>query len=510
MENFSLFISLVIGLVCFAAVGISILIAIDKNEKVKNLQNLLEKLKTSFNNLDEQAKLIVKTDLELNKTQEELDKRLGGLDALQEISSLISTTLDENEIFDLLHQAFTTNLEFEKSLILTYNQQQTFQSRVTKGFSEEKMPELIVALEKNDDLLGALQKRNSISSINCSKSRRKSIIQIFNTEHFVFAPIVAQKGILGLVFVGNQSNAAPITHGDEEIISILASMIGQTLENARSFEEVFRSRQILESKVQDRTKQLEKALTEVQNISKTKSEFISAVSHELRTPLTSIKGYAVILMEGKLGTIPDPVRERLGKINTHSDKLVNLINQLLDISRIESGRVEMKLSKCSLPAIIETVHDLLTPQLKSKNIQWSVQIDETIPKMLLDDTQVDRIFINLISNAIKFTPENGTISISMHLNNNIVTVEISDTGIGISQDDIARLFDEFYRVDNQINQNVKGTGLGLSLAKKIVEAHNGKMWITSKLNEGTTFHFTLPVKNSPDDNTSNTNEEKSK
>lgn len=113
--------------------------------------------------------------------------------------------------------------------------------------------------------------------------------------------------------------------------------------------------------------------------------------------------------------------------------------------------------------------------------------------MMLDSSQVERIFINLISNAIKFTPEDGTISAKAHLDKDIVTVEVSDTGIGISEEDITRLFDEFYRVDNQINQNVKGTGLGLPLAKKIVEAHKGTMWITSTLNQGTTFHFTLPV-----------------
>ena len=235
MENFSLFIFSAIGLLCFSAVGISILIIIDKNEKIRNLQNLFGKLKDSFNNLDEQAKLIVKTDLELNKTQEELDKRLGGLDALQKISRLISTTLDEGQIFDLLHQALMTNLEFEKSLILIYSEQQAFQNRVTIGFSEEKIPELIAELEKDAGILDALRDGHSLSSTNSSKSRRESIVQIFGTEHFVFAPIVAQKGIMGLVFVGNHSNAATITQGDEEIISILASLIGQALENARSF-----------------------------------------------------------------------------------------------------------------------------------------------------------------------------------------------------------------------------------------------------------------------------------
>ena len=508
MENSFPYILLVVGLFCFVAIGISFLIIVNKSEKIGKLQDTLGKLKKSFNDLDEQAKLIVKTDLQLNKTQEELDKRLGGLDALQKISKLISATLDESEIFDLLHQALMTNLEFEKNLILIYNDIGELRNRVTIGFPEKNIPTILSELQKNTNMINSLREGRTMSSINSPKQTCESVMNIFNIGQFVFAPILAQQGIIGFILVGNQSNAASITQGDEEIISILASLIGQTLENARSFEEVYRSRQILETKIYERTKQLESALAEVQNISKTKSEFISAVSHELRTPLTSIKGYASILMTGKLGNIPDQAKKRLGKINTHSDKLVNFVNELLDLSRIESGRVEMKLTDCVLSEIIDSVGDILTPQMRDKKIKWSSNIDKNIPKIPLDDTQVDRIFINLISNAIKFTPEGGTITVDAHLNNDIVKVEVTDTGIGISQKDIAQLFDEFYRVDNQINQDVKGTGLGLPLAKKIVEAHGGKMWITSQLKKGTTFHFTLPLKQPSPDNSPDTNKEK--
>jgi len=499
-----------IGLLLVFVIIIFYLIIITQSGRITRFQQSFEKLKKSFNDLDEQAKLIVRTDLELNKTQEELDKRLGGLDALQKISRLISTTFDESEVFALLQQALITNLEFEKNLILVYDENRVLHNRVTIGFSKENITILIPDLEKETSIIDALRKGQTLSSINCPQERRETIVGIFGTGQFVFAPILAQKGVIGFVMVGNQSNAAAITRGDEEIISILASLIGQTLENARSFEEVFRSQQILEAKVHDRTNQLETALEEVQSISKIKSEFMSAVSHELRTPLTSIKGYASILMQGKLGDIPDQVKKRLGKINAHSDKLVNLINELLDISRIESKRGEMKLNDCILPDIIEAVHDLLTPQMRAKNIKWSAKIDKDIPKMQLDENQIDRIFINLIGNAIKFTPEKGTISVNASLNDSTVTIEVSDTGIGISKDDIARLFDEFYRVDNKINQNVQGTGLGLPLAKKIVEAHNGRMWITSKLNQGTTFHFTLPVNQSSTDDLSNKNKVGSK
>ena len=372
MEHISPNLLVIISLLVAAFVGILFSIIQNKSQKIEALFDAFEKLKKSFNDLDEQAKLIVRTDLELNKAQEELDKRLDGLDALQKISRLISTTLVENEIFKRLDQALTTNLKFEKSLILTYTEKGTLSDRVTIGFNQKNIPSLLGTIENNTDILKALREGRPLSSATSSQLRRELLSRVFNTEHFIFSPILSQKGVIGLVFVGAPSSATNITAGDEEIISVLASLIGQTLENAKSFDEVFRSGQILEMKVADRTKQLESALTKVQNINKVKSEFISAVSHELRTPLTSIKGYAAILMAGKLGDIPAQVKKRLEKINSHSDKLVNLINELLDISRIESGRVEMKITSCNLGEIIETVKDLLSPQIKDKNIQWSL------------------------------------------------------------------------------------------------------------------------------------------
>ncbi|MBU4332902.1 MAG: hypothetical protein KKD07_00495, partial [Candidatus Omnitrophica bacterium] len=361
------------------------------------------------------------------------------------------------------------------------------------GFTPQEKAAILEYLANDSELINLLKRGKKISSENSTKLQKETIARIFNVEHYILTPIMSPNGMIGIIFVGNTAETSSMTEGDEEIISILATQIAQALDNARLFEEVYRSRQALESKVQSRTIQLESALEQVQNISKTKSEFISAVSHELRTPLTSIKGYASILMAGKLGEVPENVKLRLAKINTHSDNLVNLINELLDISRIESGRVEMKFNECDISRMIESVHDLLTPQLKDKRINWVTELAPNVPKLFLDTSHFERVFINLVSNAIKFTPEEGTISITASLNDDIVTVGVSDTGIGISEQDIKRLFDEFYRVENKINQNVKGTGLGLALAKKIVEAHKGRIWITSEIGKGTTFHFTIPV-----------------
>ncbi|MBU0467737.1 MAG: hypothetical protein KKF78_04770 [Candidatus Omnitrophica bacterium] len=482
-----------VGSFVFIVFGVLIFLYIGKDEQVKELTGLITKLKKSFNDLDEQAKLIVKTDLELNKAQEELDKRLNGLDALQNTSQLISTSLNENEIFAKLDQTFLMDIGFEKTLILKYDKNNILYDRSEIGFTPQEKAAILEYLANDSELINLLKRGKKISSENSTKLQKETIARIFNVEHYILTPIMSPNGMIGIIFVGNTAETSSMTEGDEEIISILATQIAQALDNARLFEEVYRSRQALESKVQSRTIQLESALEQVQNISKTKSEFISAVSHELRTPLTSIKGYASILMAGKLGEVPENVKLRLAKINTHSDNLVNLINELLDISRIESGRVEMKFNECDISRMIESVHDLLTPQLKDKRINWVTELAPNVPKLFLDTSHFERVFINLVSNAIKFTPEEGTISITASLNDDIVTVGVSDTGIGISEQDIKRLFDEFYRVENKINQNVKGTGLGLALAKKIVEAHKGRIWITSEIGKGTTFHFTIPV-----------------
>lgn len=484
---------LFIGMFFFLASGLMLVFLIQANAELSEAKGKLGKLMRSFHEIDEQAKLIVKTDLELNKAQEELDKRLNGLEALQKTSRLISTTLDENEIFSRLDQPLMTNLGFEKNLILINDDSKRLHSRMDLGFSKDEIRNSIQLLESDQTLLNSLKEGHAFSSATSVKQRRDEITKIFGVEHFILTPILSQAGMVGVVFVGNRSDASAVTAGDEELISILANQVGQSLENAQLFEQVYRSSQMLESKVQERTKQLASALEEVQKISKTKSEFISAVSHELRTPLTSIKGYASLLMTGKLGDIPEAVKERLDKINKHSDNLVKLINDLLDISRIESGKAELHFAQQPLKPIIDNVHDLLTPQLRERNIRWDVEIEPSTPETFVDRSHIERVFINLVSNAIKFTPPQGSILIRVRPESGAISVQVSDSGIGINSEDLPKLFDEFYRVDNEINQNVKGTGLGLSLVKKIIEAHNGKISATSELNKGTTFHFTLPV-----------------
>jgi len=476
----------------FAVLGISLL---HKIQRLRELGDKVTALNFSLEEMDEQAKLIMRTDMELNKAQEELDKKISGLDTLQKLSREISTTLEEKQIFKKINNQHVEELGFEKSLAFLWKTlEREFQLYLCIGYSPDESVKIKAAINANKDYFLDLIKSGSTASsefITEGALSKNMINQLFLVHAFIICPVLAQEGDQGFIFVGTQNVETPITKGDQEFISILANQIGQTLDNARLFEKTYKSQQELEIKVEERTHQLTQALEEVKKISKRKSDFISSVSHEIRTPLTSIKGYAAILLTNKLGALPEEIRSRLEKINRHSDELVHMVNDLLDISRIESGKVEIRKETLSLKTISDKVADLFSEQLKTKNISFSSNIPDDCQEILADRGQIDRVFINLVGNALKFTPQNGKISINANCANKTIQIDVKDTGFGIPQDAQESIFEEFFRVENTINQEVKGTGLGLTLVKHIIEAHQGRIWVKSKVGEGSTFSFTL-------------------
>jgi len=339
-------------------------------------------------------------------------------------------------------------------------------------------------------------KHKILSTMEMDRAAKETphLLSMLGLSSFVCAPMMQKEGAIGLLLMGSESPYTRMTEGDKDLAYILATQIGQSLENAKLFEEQWRDQQELENKIQQRTRELSAALEEIKVISKRKSDFINAVSHELRTPLTSIKGYASILAAGKLGELPPAAKERVEKINKHSDNLSDLINGLLDISRIESGRVEMKLEPLDLLAMAQSLADMLAPPMKDKNVEFVIDMPEGLPQVKADKGQLERVFINLIGNAIKFTPPGGRITVSARpVDNTMIQVGVSDTGIGISEHDLKKLGEEFFRVDNDVNAKVKGTGLGVSLVKRIIEAHKGTFSISSQINHGSTFSFKLPM-----------------
>jgi len=233
-------------------------------------------------------------------------------------------------------------------------------------------------------------------------------------------------------------------------------------------------------------------ITELRRLEKIRQDFVANVSHELRTPISSIKGYAETLLEGALED-KDNAKEFINIIYQDSNRLANLINDLLDLSKIESGKMRMLLVPLDTVPLIKRAVAVMENQARVKSIELKLDLPSGLPKINSDETRFSQVMINLIDNAIKYSPEGGSITISAKLVNNVLQIDISDTGIGISEKDLPRIFERFYRVDKARSRELGGTGLGLSIVKHIVQAHGGEVWVKSELGLGSTFSFTIPL-----------------
>ena len=235
-------------------------------------------------------------------------------------------------------------------------------------------------------------------------------------------------------------------------------------------------------------------ITREKEIGQMKSDFISLVSHELRTPLTSIIGFVSFILDGKAGAINEKQRNSLVRVQRQSKRLSALINDLLDISRIESGRIQMAQQSISLLEIVTQRLEEIRPQADEKSIQLNLTAPESVPEILGDEARMGQVFTNLIGNAIKFTPNNGDVSINVEVDGNLLHVEVIDTGPGIPPEERQKVFDKFYQLSDISTRQQGGSGLGLSITKSIVEAHGGKLWIDDgSQGKGSNFQFVLPL-----------------
>jgi PAS domain S-box-containing protein len=234
-------------------------------------------------------------------------------------------------------------------------------------------------------------------------------------------------------------------------------------------------------------------VTNEREVDRLKTEFVSLVSHELRTPLTSIKGFVDLLFEFDVDRLSAEQREFLTIVQSNVDRLVTIINDLLDISRIESGRLELQWSEFDLRQTIAEVARSFQPQLDAKNQRLDLDLPTSLSYVLADRERVIQILTNLVSNAHKYTPAGGSIAVSASADDRFLTVEVADSGMGLSAEDLGKLFTKFFRASNRATQEVRGTGLGLAITRSLVEAHGGQITATSQLGEGSTFRFTLLV-----------------
>jgi signal transduction histidine kinase len=260
-----------------------------------------------------------------------------------------------------------------------------------------------------------------------------------------------------------------------ELLRTFATQSALAIQNARLFHEIA-----------DKSRQLEAA-------SRHKSEFLANMSHELRTPLNAILGFSEVLAQGMFGEVNEKQSEYLHDILDSGRHLLSLINDILDLSKIEAGRMELEVNEFDLPHAIQNALTLVRERALRRGIGLHHVIDDRVADIRADERKVKQVLLNLLSNAIKFTPEGGRIEVRAASTDGTVEVSVTDTGVGIAPQDQEAVFEEFRQVGTSAARQ-EGTGLGLALCRKFVELHGGTIWVTSAVGVGSTFTFKLPVR----------------
>jgi signal transduction histidine kinase len=224
-----------------------------------------------------------------------------------------------------------------------------------------------------------------------------------------------------------------------------------------------------------------------------KSEFIATASHELRTPLTSIRGYIDLLLLGTLGTLSQAQNDFLKVVKNNVVRLVELIDDLLDVSRAEAGEMRLRRETIDLAEVLYEVGESLYSQFTARSISLAIDVPDGLPSVVADRQRLRQIVVNLVNNACKYTPEGGHVDVVARNGGEKLRVDVRDTGVGIAQDAQSHIFTPFYRADNPLREQAGGTGLGLSITKTLIDLHGGEIWFESHEGQGSTFSFTLPL-----------------
>jgi len=424
------------------------------------------------------------------------------LQTLNRIGVAIISTLDIDKLLNTLLDLLVENLGYRRMMLMLYDHDRriAYAARVA-GVSadvERAVRRVEIPVSEQGGLHADVLLRGRaflVTDLNTVADRVFPPLLKLAREHgitcFVVAPLKSSQRIMG--FIGADRGGEPCEDKDLELLVTIASQIAVAIDNAQAYQDLEELTQTLEQRVQDRTRELQTANEQLQELDRLKSAFVSIVSHELRTPMTSIKGYVENMLDGLTGALTDRQSYYLSRVKFNVERLTRMINDLLDLSRIEAGRVELTLAQIPVVDLVTEITEALQPLAQTKSITLQRTHQGEAVKIAADRDKLHQILTNLIQNAVKFTAPQGEIRVDTRVRDDVfVEFCIGDTGCGIPPHEHMKIFDRFYRGETiQVEQ--RGAGLGLPITKSLVELHGGKIWVESTPGQGSRFFFTMPV-----------------
>jgi signal transduction histidine kinase len=420
---------------------------------------------------------------ELQARTADLTRSVGELEALGEVGRAISSTLDFETVLATIVSRANDLAESDGGAIYEFDEAtRVFRLRATDRFPEEFAAILkATTLVYGEGAIGrAAMTREPIQVPDVTdpaaySSRIRDALVQAGYRSLLAVPLVSEDEVVGALVV-NRRAAGEFPPRTVELLRTFATQSALAIQNARLFGEI-----------EDKSRQLEVA-------NQHKSEFLASVSHELRTPLNAIIGFSEVMLERLFGEVNEKQEEYLNDILSSGRHLLSLINDILDLAKIEAGRMELEPGEFDLPQAVDNTLILVRERALRRGIALERWVDPRLGEIKGDERKIKQVLLNLLSNAVKFTPEGGRIEVRAVVADGTAEISVSDTGVGIAPEDYEAVFEEFRQVGTDYARKHEGTGLGLALARKFVELHGGRIWVKSQVGQGSTFTFAIPMR----------------
>jgi signal transduction histidine kinase len=429
--------------------------------------------------LAEKAQAADRLEDEVKERTAELAQSVEELRALGDVSQAVNSTIDLETVLSTIVTKAVQLSGTEAGTIYVFDEaRQEFRLRASYGMDDA----LIAAIKAQHIRMGetvvsrAVAQRKPVQIYDLQHDPSSPVLDVILRAGFrghLTVPLLGADRILGALVV-RRKQPGEFPKRTVDLLQTFAAQSVLAIQNARLFGEL-----------DEKSRQLAEA-------SQHKSQFLANMSHELRTPLNAILGYTELILDNVYGEMPEKTRGVLERVERNGRHLLGLINDVLDLSKIEAGQLTLSVSDYSLKNVIHTVFSAIEPLAVEKKITLSVDVTPELPQGRGDERRLTQVLLNLVGNAIKFT-DVGEVSIKGSSTNGSFNVSVRDTGPGISSADQAKLFQEFQQADNSITRQKGGTGLGLAISRRIIELHGGKIWVDSSVGQGSTFAFTIPV-----------------